>query len=368
MSGIENLFKDKAGVEALAKSISEEVDRDREYRIMEVCGTHTMSIARYGISSVLPANVKLVSGPGCPVCVTSQADIDNCIDVAGRDDVVITTFGDMLKVAASGGNTLSAMRADGADVRIIYSPLDTIEMAVNEPDKKFVFLAVGFETTTPMAAGLMKTARQKGLENISVISMCKTMPAAIDLLLSDEKCKIDGFLCPGNVSIITGTKMYQPIVDAGKAAVVCGFEPVDILSSVLMSVRQINSHAYSVVNNYGRVCTDEGNKRATALTYEIFEPCNAKWRGLGVLKNSGMKLKADYAGFDAHKLFKLNPDRREKPTACRCGDILKGYIAPDECRLFGRACTPEKAVGPCMVSSEGACAAYYKYRKYQTAG
>ncbi|MDR2870354.1 MAG: hydrogenase formation protein HypD [Deferribacteraceae bacterium] len=364
-----NIFSNIDAVKHMTAAISREADPERAYRIMEVCGTHTMSIARYGIASLLPANISLVSGPGCPVCVTSQADIDNSIDLAygaarklDSGAVQITTFGDMLRVTGSDGRSLYNAKAERNNVHIIYSPLDTLSLAKDNPDKHYVFMAVGFETTTPMAAGLVHTAAQQGISNISVLSMCKTMPAAFDLLLADPNAKIDGFLCPGNVSIITGSSIYEPIVAAKKAAAIVGFEPMDILSGVLEIIRQINKNDYHVANTYTRAASSDGNKKAQALTNKIFEPCDARWRGLGWLKGSGMAIRYEYMDYDAISLYNLNTRREEQPTQCRCGDILRGYIAPSACPLFGKACTPMTAVGPCMVSSEGACAAYYKYR------
>ena len=359
---IEAIFSDNAAVKSILAILKKEADPLREYRIMEVCGTHTMSIARHGIKSLIPSNIKLVSGPGCPVCVTAQADLDNCIELTRKENTVVVSFGDMLKVKASDGHSLSGARSEGADVRIIYSPLDTLKMAANEPNKHFAFIAVGFETTTPMAAGLIKTAAQRGLGNISVLSICKRMPPALSLLISDKTAKIDGFLCPGNVTVITGTSIYAPLVGAGRAAVVTGFEPMDILSSVLEAIRQINTGNFKVVNNYTRAAKDEGNIRARTLTEEVFEPSNARWRGLGLLEGSGLALKKIYETHDTMKVFSLDPLRPEKATACSCGDILMGHISPLDCPLFDTVCIPENAVGPCMVSSEGACAAYYKYR------
>ncbi|MDR2883624.1 MAG: hydrogenase formation protein HypD [Deferribacteraceae bacterium] len=358
---INDIFNNKEDVKQILAAIHAEASPNRTYRIMEVCGTHTMSIARHGLPSLLPSNVKLVSGPGCPVCVTSQADIDNCIDLSDHRDVTITTFGDMLRVMGTDRKSLYSAKAEGADVRIIYSPLDTIAMAKANPDRKHIFIAVGFETTAPMAAGLVKMAHAEGLNNISILSMCKTMPQAFHLLLTDDTAAIDGFLCPGNVSVVTGLSIYEPIVKANKAAVVAGFEPMDILSSVLEIIRQVNSGNFSVMNNYLRACKAEGNLKAQALINEIFIPADSRWRGLGVLPNSGLAVRDEYAIHDAAKVFNLDPNREERPTACKCGDILKGKILPKDCPLFATKCTPESAVGPCMVSSEGACAAHYKY-------
>lgn len=357
------VFSDIEAAKRLLNAIEKENDSSRSYRIMEVCGTHTMSIARYGIHSLLPSNISLVSGPGCPVCVTSQADIDNAIDLAYVDNVEISTFGDMLKIKGSTGRSLYDAKAVLNNVNTIYSPLDTIALAKANPDKQYVFLAVGFETTTPMAAGLIHTAKQQAVKNISVFPMCKTMPKAFEFLLSEPDAHIDGFLCPGNVSVVTGLSIYEPIAEAKKAAVVAGFEPADILSSVLEIIRQINKNDFKVVNNYLRAVNPKGNKKATELTYSVFTAADAKWRGLGVLEKSGMAVNDKYADYDAVKIFNIDMNRTEPKTACRCGEILKGYIPPYECPLFGKTCTPVDAVGPCMVSSEGACAAHYKYKK-----
>jgi hydrogenase expression/formation protein HypD len=358
-----NIFSNSNDVQRIVSAINREADSARNYRIMEVCGTHTMSIARYGIASLLPANVTLVSGPGCPVCVTSQADIDNAIDLAYIDGVHITTFGDMLRINGSDRRSLYDAKAERGNVHIVYSPLDTIALAKENPDTQYVFLAVGFETTTPMTAGLIHAASQANVHNISVLSMCKTMPAAFELLLTDPDVNIDGFLCPGNVTIITGEAIYEPIVSAGKAAVVAGFEPMDILASVLAIIRQVNTGKYAVANTYKRLAAADGNKKAQTLTNNIFSPCDARWRGLGWLADSGMAIRAEYANYDAAIRYGLDTKREEPPTKCRCGDILKGHISPNACPLFGTACTPLAAIGPCMVSSEGACAAYYKYRR-----
>ncbi|MDR0454754.1 MAG: hydrogenase formation protein HypD [Deferribacteraceae bacterium] len=358
---INKLFSGKKLIDSLRDAIFKETLPDKTYRIMEVCGTHTMAAAKYGIPSIIPSNIQLVSGPGCPVCVTSQADIDNCIELAADKRVTVATFGDMMRVVGSGGNSLYQAKAAGADVRTVYSPLDLIKMAREQKSRSFVFIAVGFETTAPMAAGLVKTAHAEGIRNISILSLCKTMPQVFDMLLKDNEIKINGFFCPGNVTVITGLSIYKPLMDAGMAAVVTGFEPADLLSAILEVIRQVNSEKFSVVNNYRRAAHELGNVKANTLTYEVFEPSDARWRGFGLLPSSGLSVREKYEAYDAFKLFGINRFREEKPTPCRCGDILKGRITPKECPMFGKTCTPENAAGPCMVSSEGSCAAYYKY-------
>lgn len=356
------LFQNRELTDKLLASIIKE-SSGRKYRIMEVCGTHTMAIARCGITSLLPDNISLISGPGCPVCVTSQSDIDNAISLSKENNTVIGTFGDMLRVIGSNGDSLYNAKATGADVRVLYSSLDMLQIAKNNPDKKHVFIAVGFETTAPTAAALIKTAYDNKINNLYVLLMCKTMPAAFDVLLQDREVLIDGFLCPGHVTVVTGLSLYEPLVNAGKAAVIAGFEPADILASILEVIRQVNRQKFYVANTYKYAVHTDGNKRARQAMDEVFEHCDTRWRGLGILPLSGLKIKDKYSAFDAAKVFNLDTMKEEKQTACRCGDVLKGKMSPTECPLFGTICVPEKAVGPCMVSGEGVCAAYYKYRR-----
>ncbi len=332
----------------------------RRYKIMEICGTHTMSISRNGIRSLLPENVELVSGPGCPVCVTAQGDIDLFFDIIDKGASVVT-FGDLLKIPGSDGRTLSSARAAGADVRVVYSPLDALKHAEAEPDKNFVFLGVGFETTAPAIAFLAKTAMEKGLKNLSVLSLCKTMPEVISVLLKDPELKLDGFLCPGHVTAVTGISLYEGVAASGKAAVVAGFEPVEILDAVLEIVRRVNSGDFRIVNKYKRVVSDGGSPAARAMLDEVFLPETVSWRGLGMLMGSGLRFRDEYAPWDAKKVFGLESRPVDEIKGCKCGSVLTGKIRPDECPLFGRACTAETPVGPCMVSSEGTCAAYYKF-------
>ena len=352
-------FKDAHIARSLAAEIAAE-SLGRKYKIMEICGTHTMSISRNGIRSLLPQNVELVSGPGCPVCVTAQGDIDLFFDITDKGISVIT-FGDLLKIPGSSGRTLSSARAAGADVRVIYSPMDAIKHACAEPNKNFVFLGVGFETTAPAIAFLAKTANETGLKNLSVLSLCKTMPEVISVLLKDPELHIDGFLCPGHVTAVTGISLYDGIVAAKKAAVVAGFEPVEMLDSILEIVRMVNSGDFKIINKYKRVVRDDGNPVARAVLDEVFMPETVSWRGLGLLSDSGLCFRDEYSEIDAKKVFSLKSCFVNDIKGCKCGAVLTGKMHPNECPLFGKACTAETPIGPCMVSSEGTCAAYYKF-------
>jgi hydrogenase expression/formation protein HypD len=354
-------FRDKDVAKALINKIKEEAKPDKQYRFMEVCGSHTMAISRFGIRSLMPSNVHLVSGPGCPVCVTPQNEIDAIFKIAADENTVIATFGDMIKVPGSDGQNLGDMRSAGADVRIVFSPLDCIKIA-SETDKNVVFVGIGFETTAPTIAALAKTAKAQGIKNLFITGFNKTMPEVIGVLLADTKLDIEGFVCPGHVTIVTGLSLYDEIIKSGRAAVVTGFEPVDILSSVLEMVRQTNAGEYKTVNMYGRVVSDEGNPKALALLDEVFDKAGCWWRGIGFIEQSGLVFSEDYEGFDALKKYDIELGDNHDLAGCRCGDVLKGYITPDTCPMFGDGCTPEKPYGPCMVSSEGACSAYYKYQ------
>lgn len=330
--------------------------------VMEVCGTHTMAIARFGIRKLLPPQVRLISGPGCPVCVTPQSDIDAFIGLASRPNTILTTFGDMLRVPGS-ESSLEMERAHGADIRIVYSPTDALETARRNPDKETVFFGVGFETTTPGVALVIATAQREGISNFSVFCAHKTIPAALSVLLSGDSLKIDGFLLPGHVSTIIGSRAYAPIArDFGVACVVSGFEPVDILQSILMLIMQVKEGKAEVENQYRRAVTSEGNQAARDAVDAVFEPCDAAWRGIGVIPKSGLRINQNYNAYDASIRFNMNSNvQSEEPEGCLCGEILRGNRQPSECNLFGTTCTPAEPVGPCMVSSEGACAAWYRY-------
>ena len=334
-----------------------------ETRIMEVCGTHTMAIARSGIRSMLPGNIRLLSGPGCPVCVTPAAVIDAVLELAMRPDVIIASYGDMLRVPGSyPGDSLQRRRALGARVEIVYSPIDAIDIAEREPESEVVFLGIGFETTAPGTAAAVLTARDACVKNFSVWSMLKTVEPALRALMQTEDFNIQGFLCPGHVATIIGERGFRFLpCDCGMPAVISGFEPEDILASVYMLLRQIADGEPRLENEYRRAVAPEGNVLAQKMIDECFVPRRDLWRGLGAIDASGLALREELADFDAEKKFSVSCGE-ERPSLCRCGDVICGRITPHDCPMFGRRCTPEDPVGPCMVSSEGACAAAYKYQ------
>lgn len=352
-------FRNSELAEKLVRRIHETVERPM--RIMEVCGTHTMAIFRHGIRSLLPDNVELISGPGCPVCVTSAGDIDQIIELAEVPGIIIATFGDLLRVPGSKGKNLATARAEGAQVEIVYSPVDALKIA-QETDKPVVFPAIGFETTIPVIAATVYEARQRDINNFMLLVSHKVVPPALDVLLGDPELALDGLLCPGHVSAIIGAKAYEPFVEKYKIpSVIAGFEPLDILSSIYMLAAQIQRGEAKVENSYGRVVSREGNPRAREMINQTFEPCTALWRGLGEIPGSGLQLKAEFSNHDAARYFGLNSVFIPEPKGCRCGEILTGKVKPPQCPLFNTRCTPTAPVGPCMVSSEGTCAAYSKY-------
>jgi len=333
----------------------------RPVKLMEVCGTHTVAIFRHGIRDLLPKEIKLLSGPGCPVCVTAIKDVDTIIEIAKHHDSIVTTFGDMMRVPGSTQSLFQA-KAEGADIRIVYSPLDALKLAEKTPDRNIVFFATGFETTSPLVAGTLSEAESKGIRNFSIYSVHKTVPPALKALLNAPEVQIDGFILPGHVSTIIGLKPYAFLAaDYHKPSVVTGFDAMDILNGVLMLLRQIADNRSAVENEYTKVVKEAGNPRAVALLYEFFEPEDAYWRGIGILPNSGLKLKEKYGHRDILKKYTISVPDSLEPKACSCGDVLKGIKIPTDCALFGKACTPDKPVGACMVSTEGSCAAYYKY-------
>ena len=353
-------FSDPALAKTLVRAIENHNVRG-DINLMEVCGTHTVSIARAGIKSILPANVHLTSGPGCPVCVTANADIDKIIALAKLPDVIIATFGDMVRVPGSTSSLLD-QQAKGADVRIVYSPLDALEIAEENKNKEVVFVGVGFETTTPLIAATIKRAAEKRLKNFSVIAFHKNMPGALETIVNDEKVQVDGLILPGHVSVIIGLHPYEFLAEKYHIpGVVTGFEPVDILRGVEMLVAQIANGEAKTENAYSRAVGENGNVAAMAAIDEVFDTCDAQWRGIGTISGSGFAIKPDFAQFDAEKRFSLDVEETVEPKGCKCGDVLRGVIPPSECPLFRKVCTPENPVGPCMVSSEGSCAAYYRY-------
>ena len=330
-------------------------------RLMEVCGTHTMSISRNGIRGLLPDTVTLLSGPGCPVCVTSQGEIERFIRLSRIKDVIVTTFGDLLRVPSRDA-TLEKERADGADIRMVYSTLDALDIAVNNPDKEVVFLGIGFETTAPTIAAAIEEARNKGIGNFSVLSANKRVIPALEALLKHEQVKVDGFICPGHVSVIIGGDAYRPVSEKYKIpCVVAGFEPVDILQAVYMLIDQIEKRRADVEIAYRRGVSFEGNLRALETMHRVFNVSDAVWRGIGPIAASGLTINRDFSQFDADIKFQLPVEDIPEPDGCACGEILMGIKSPSQCGRFGKTCTPAHPVGPCMVSSEGTCAAYYKY-------
>lgn len=334
---------------------------NRPLKLMEVCGTHTVELFRHGIRDVIPRTITLLSGPGCPVCVTSVQDVDAAIAIAGTPGVILAAFGDMMRVPG-GTKSLLEARSEGADVRVLYSPLDALTIARDEPEREVVFLGAGFETTSPLIAGTIAQAERAGIRNLSVYAAFKLVPPALTALLDAPDVQVDGFLLPGHVSAIIGRKPYDFVASRyKKPAVITGFEANDIIEGILMVVRQIASKKAAVENQYRTVVREEGNPKAMALLDKYFEPVDTYWRGIGVIPASGLKLRDQYAAFDAQARFKPPVSDAKEPELCSCGDILRGVKVPTECPLFGAGCTPESPVGPCMVSAEGSCAAYYKY-------
>ena len=328
---------------------------------MEFCGGHTVTIFRYGIRQVLPSTIDMVSGPGCPICVTANADLDKAIALAQIQGVIIATFGDMLKVPGS-YSSLQEVKANGADVRIVYSTMDALKIAEEDSNKSVVFLGIGFETTAPTIAASVLQAEEKEIRNYYVLSLHKLCPPVIQAILDSGEVKLDGLICPGHVSAIIGSHPWEFIArDYGIPCVVSGFEPLDILQCVDMLVAQIENGESKVEIAYRRGVRPEGNQQALKLMEQVFEPCPAQWRGIGEVPNSGLKLRKEYQRFDAELAFDIDPGPTYEPKGCICGDILRGVKTPADCRLFGKACTPQYPVGPCMVSSEGSCSAYYLY-------
>jgi hydrogenase expression/formation protein HypD len=355
----------------LAKRISEEIARlssGKQLKLMEVCGGHTHTIYKHGVEDVLPPTIDLVHGPGCPVCVLPMGRIDDAIAIARMDGVIFTTFGDMMRVPGSNGSLLDA-KAEGADVRFVYSPLDALKLARQHPDRRVVFFAIGFETTAPSTAVTLLRAKAEGVQNFSIFCNHVTIIPAIKAILDSPDLRLDGFIGPGHVSMVIGMRPYTFIArDHHKPVVIAGFEPLDIIQSVYMIVKQIAENRAEVENQYARVVRPDGNTRALqamAQTMELrpfFE-----WRGLGFITHSALKLRPEFADWDAELLYKVPGLRVADPKACQCGEVLKGVIKPWECKVFGTACTPETPIGTCMVSPEGACAAYFNYGRFSMA-
>jgi hydrogenase expression/formation protein HypD len=354
-------FRDKALVQELAQRLAQVSPGPAI--IMEVCGTHTMSVARFGLKSLLPPSIRLISGPGCPVCVTSQLDLDGFLALGEVPRVVLATFGDMIRVPGS-RNSLDRQRAAGTDVRIVYSPFDAVDQAQKEPEKQFVFFGVGFETTMPATALAIQTAALARLKNFSVFCVHKTMPAALRALLASPDLRLSGLLLPGHVSAIVGAASYDFIPqEFHLPCAVTGFEPVDILLGVAAILTQLADGQVQVANAYKRAVSAPANPMAQRVLQDVFVSSDAEWRGLGLIPQSGVSIRQNYADFDARTRFAdilVNVPPPGK-TACRCGEVLRGILSPPNCPLFGTACTPSQPTGPCMVSSEGACAAAYRF-------
>jgi len=355
-------YRDPRLVERLCAGIRSRAEKiGRQVTIMEVCGSHTQAIGRFGIRSLLPENVRLISGPGCPVCVTSVRDVDTALSLASQEGVLLATFGDMLKVPGTDGASLQQLRARGGAITVVSSPADCIALARSHPDREVVFLGIGFETTSPAVAATLCACRQQGIGNLSVLSVHKLIPPALQALLSDPEVSIDGFLCPGHVSTIIGARAYGCVTSAGKAAVIAGFEPVDILESIYMLLGQILHSACEVAIQYVRAVKPEGNRRAIAVLERVFRPVPAAWRGLGEIPGSGLGFTEEFQFFDASRRFSIPEFASRESPGCRCGDVLRGICSPLQCPLFRTACNPLHPVGPCMVSREGTCSVYYTY-------
>lgn len=347
----------------LARGLIETIHRlaPEHATLMEVCGTHTVAIARNGIRDLMPEGLRLASGPGCPVCVTCNRDIDTVIALARIPNVTITTFGDMTRVPGS-TSSLLAEQAAGRSVEIVYSPLDALAFAKAHPEREVVFVGVGFETTTPLVAMAIKRAKAMGLSNFTVFAAHKNMPGALELLVGDPTLELDALILPGHVSTIVGAEPYRFLAEKyGIPGVITGFEPVDVLQGIAMLVRQLHEGRAEIEIAYARGVMPEGNTVALAAIDEVFETCTATWRGLGDIPGSGYRIRDEFANFDAVRRFEPDVEPTRDPKGCRCGDVLRARIAPNECPLFRTVCTPENPVGPCMVSSEGSCAAYYRY-------
>jgi hydrogenase expression/formation protein HypD len=331
--------------------------------LMEVCGTHTMAISRFGIRARIPRDLKLLSGPGCPVCVTPTSAIDQLIAMSREPAVVVATFGDMMRVPGS-ESSLERERAAGHDIRIVYSPLDAMQLAERITDKVVVFMGVGFETTSPTVAATLVRAADRNLQNFCVLPAFKVVPPAMAALLAPGGARIDGFICPGHVSSIIGTAPYEPLASQyNTPCVVTGFEALDVLDGVIMLLEQRKADKPQVQVQYRRAVPREGNPAAMALLGRVFRPCDAMWRGIGVIPGTGLDLSEEFSSFDARRRIPIQaaPESPDLPAGCDCGEVMRGLRTPPECRLFGKGCTPWRPVGPCMVSTEGACAAYYRY-------
>jgi hydrogenase expression/formation protein HypD len=367
-------FRDKDLAKSVSAAIRREADPDRTYNFMEFCGGHTHAIFRYGVQDLMPDNVAYVHGPGCPVCVLPVRRLDDAVEIAERHNVILCTYGDMMRVPGTKQRSLIRAKADGTDIRMVYSTLDALKIARDNPDREVVFFAIGFETTTPPTAVAIKQAKKEDLGNFSVFcNHVLTPPAIAHILQSPDvqdlgTVEIDGFLGPSHVSSVIGSKPYEPAAQIfGKPVVIAGFEPLDVMQSTLMLIRQINEGRFEVENEYTRVVTREGNLKAQVLVAEVFDVRDAfEWRGLGTVAKSALKIREAFAAFDAERRFEITPKQSREVKSCECPAILRGVKKPTDCKLFGTVCTPDTPMGSCMVSSEGACAAYWTYGRFRT--
>lgn len=356
-------FREKEYVESLRKAIHNRAHHP--WSIMEICGGQTHAIARYRLEELLPNNIRLIHGPGCPVCVTPEAIVEEAIAIARKPNVIFTSFGDMLRVPG-GDSSLMSARAEGADVRMVYSPLDALRIAQENPTKEVVFFGIGFETTAPVHALAIREAHRMGLENFSLLSSLVLVPPAIKELMKDPDNQINALLAAGHVCAVTGYSDYYALAEQNKLPVcVTGFEPVDILWGIYNCIDQLENQEYTVRNAYSRMVREEGNAKAISEIAAIFEPCDREWRGLGMIPESGLRIRKEYELYDASLRFKINLKQGVVNNVCRSGDILKGKLTPFQCPAFGKACTPDHPLGAAMVSSEGACAAYHRYHPLQ---
>jgi len=354
-------FSDPDTAGRLVAAIKQTAAKLGPVRIMEVCGTHTMEIGRLGIRQLLPRNISLISGPGCPVCVTPASYFDALAGLALEKNIRIASFGDLFRVPGN-RTSLAQAKADGAAIDIVTSPLAALDIARNCPSQEVVFTAVGFETTVPATAAAVRTAAAQKITNISFFVAHRLVPPALNALLSDKDLTISAFLLPGHVSAIIGEAAYRPLVDRNVPGVIAGFEPLDILAGICAALEMLTDNTISIRNTYTRVVRPEGNSEARKLIEEIYEPCDAAWRGIGIIPASGLALRKSYTSFDAAKRFGIRlGNETMPPKGCSCGEVLTGRIRPDACLLFAKTCTPDHPAGPCMVSSEGSCAAYYNY-------
>lgn len=347
--------------------ISDKIKAINEYtervNIMEVCGTHTMAISKFGLRNVFNKNINLISGPGCPVCVTPDIYLDYIYELALKEDVIIATYGDMIRVPGSLPYiTLENAKAKGANVKMVYSSIDALELAIKNPNKKIVFLGIGFETTAPATAIAVKEAINKNIENFYALSLHKLVEPVMRLLLQDDTLKIDGFLCPGHVAVVVGEDGFEFLEEYKCPGTIAGFELDEVVDGVYDLIESIENHDYKIKNSYKKLVRKNGNIAALNIIKDTFEVKDDYWRGMGLVKNSGLRLKDEFSRHDIEKIYPIEIKENKKNSGCQCGEVLKGKIRPDQCALFYKVCTPENPIGPCMVSGEGSCAAYYKYR------